>query len=47
MSKKNAANITPVMQKYLDLKKEYDDATLETAGGNKGQIFALGAQITF
>ncbi|MCK5072533.1 MAG: porin [Bacteriovoracaceae bacterium] len=32
---------------YANLKKEYDDATLETAGGNKGQIFALGAQITF
>ncbi|MFC1541745.1 DNA mismatch repair protein MutS [Candidatus Latescibacterota bacterium] len=39
MTKKSTTNITPVMQQYLDLKKEYDDAILFFRMGDFYEMF--------
>ncbi len=39
MTKKSTSNITPVMQQYLDLKKEYDDAVLFFRMGDFYEMF--------
>ncbi|MFC1552056.1 DNA mismatch repair protein MutS [Candidatus Latescibacterota bacterium] len=39
MAKKSTSNITPVMQQYLDLKKEYDDAILFFRMGDFYEMF--------